>query len=51
VIDVGALIDRLELHGYRGFFSIEMFNEDLWKMPAGQAAQACYDSLVPFCSD
>lgn len=49
VIDVRALIERLESHGYRGYFSIEMFNEDLWKLPATEAAQRCYDSLLPFC--
>ncbi|MCX6020001.1 MAG: sugar phosphate isomerase/epimerase [Chloroflexi bacterium] len=51
ILDVRAIIDRLELHGYQGFFSIEMFNEDLWKMSVTEAAQRCYESLIPYCVD
>jgi sugar phosphate isomerase/epimerase len=51
VIDLRAIIDRLESFGYAGFYSIEMFNEDLWRMPADVAARLCYESLLPYCAD
>ncbi len=46
ILDLRAMIDRLEQHGYDGFFSIEMFNEDLWRLPATEAAHQCYRSLL-----
>jgi len=49
VLDLPALIGRLEEHGYRGQFSIEMFNADLWALPAAEAARQCYQSLLPLC--
>lgn len=49
VIDLRAMIDRLESFGYAGFYSIEMFNEELWRTPVEDAARQCYDSLLPFC--
>ena len=42
ILDLPALIAVLERHGYAGFFSIEMFNADLWAMPAAEAAERCY---------
>lgn len=50
-LDLKKLFGRLEEGGYDGYFSIEMFNEDLWKLPVQEAAQKCYDSLLPFCGD
>ncbi|MCA1596366.1 MAG: sugar phosphate isomerase/epimerase, partial [Chloroflexi bacterium] len=49
VLDLADLIGRLERHGYAGYYSIEMFNEDLWGLPAAEAAQRCYRSLLPLC--
>ena len=49
ILDLPALIATLERHGYDGFFSIEMFNAELWGLPAAEAAARCYDSLLPFC--
>ena len=51
VLDLPALIGRLEEHGYRGQFSIEMFNADLWALSAREAARQCYQSLLPLCTD
>jgi 2-keto-myo-inositol isomerase len=51
ILDLAALIAALERHGYQGFFSIEMFNEELWQLPAGEAARRCYRSLLPLCAD
>jgi sugar phosphate isomerase/epimerase len=50
ILDLRALFGRLEEHGYRGFFAIEMFSEELWAMPAEQAAMLMYESLLPLCS-
>jgi 4-hydroxyphenylpyruvate dioxygenase len=50
ILDLPALIGRLEELGYQGMFSIEMFNADLWALPADQAARLCYESLLPLCS-
>jgi sugar phosphate isomerase/epimerase len=50
ILDLQALFGRLEEHGYEGFFSIEMFNEELWAMPAELAARQMYDSLLPLCT-
>jgi sugar phosphate isomerase/epimerase len=49
ILDLPALIARLEEHGYAGYFSIEMFNHDLWQLPAAEAARRCYESLLPLC--
>lgn len=49
VLDLSALIGALERHGYAGYYSIEMFNADLWRLPAHEAARRCYQSLLPLC--
>jgi 2-keto-myo-inositol isomerase len=51
ILDLVALIGRLEKHGYNGFYAIEMFNEELWQLPAEEAARQCYRSLLPFCEE
>jgi sugar phosphate isomerase/epimerase len=50
VLDLRALIGALERYGYSGQFSIEMFNADLWQLPAAEAARRCYESLLPLCA-
>ncbi len=51
MLDLWALIARLEEFGYNGFYSIEMFNEELWKLPALESALLCYNSLLPLCQE
>ena len=48
-LDLPGIIAALERGGYDGFFSIELFNEELWRLPAKEAARRCYESLVPLC--
>ncbi len=48
VLDLHALIGALERHGYDGYFSIEMFNDDLWALPAAGAARLCRESLAAY---
>jgi 2-keto-myo-inositol isomerase len=49
VLDLPMLIGKLEEHGYGGYFAIDMFNDDLWALPAAETAQRCYRSLLPLC--
>lgn len=51
VLDLRAIIDRLLAGGYAGCYSIELFNEALWALPAFEAAQLCHKSLVPLCAE
>ena len=48
-LDLPGIIGALERNGYDGFFSIELFNEDLWRLPTKESARRCYESLVPLC--
>jgi 4-hydroxyphenylpyruvate dioxygenase len=48
-LDLKAILRRLEKFGYGGYYSIEMFSEKLWAMPARKAARLMYDSLIPYC--
>ncbi|HSK99771.1 MAG TPA: sugar phosphate isomerase/epimerase family protein [Rubrobacteraceae bacterium] len=49
VIDLPEIVSALERNGYEGYFSIEMFSAELWKLPARDAARRCYESLLPLC--
>jgi 2-keto-myo-inositol isomerase len=49
VLDLREIIGALERNGYDGFFSIELFNADLWQLPAKEAARRCYENLLPLC--
>lgn len=51
VIDLPDMIGRLERGGYRGYFSIELFNDDIWRLPAADAARQCYQSMRALCAD
>ena len=48
-LDLGALFGRLEEFGYDGYFSIEMFSDELWEMPVEVAARRMIESLLPLC--
>lgn len=48
-LDLKAIFARIEEYGYRGYFSIEMFNEKLWAMPARKAAKLMYESMLYLC--
>ena len=48
-LNLKGLFGSIEQHGYTGYFSIEMFSEKLWAMPAAEAAQLMYNSLLPLC--
>ena len=48
ILDLQALFRALQRHGYDGFYSIEMFDKQIWKLNARNAAQKLYESLLPF---
>ena len=50
-LDWPALFGAIEKHGYDGYYSVEMFSDELWAMPAAQAAKIMFDSLLPLCED
>ena len=49
VIDLPEIIAALERNGYEGYFAVELFNADLWALPARETARRCYESLLPLC--
>ena len=49
VMDLPGIISALESNGYEGYFAIELFNADLWALPAKETARRCYESLLPLC--
>ena len=51
VLDLRAIYGAIEQHGYNGYFSIEMFSDELWALPAQEAAQQMYQSLLILCDD
>ena len=48
-LDLREIFGRLERHGYRGRYAIEMFSQGLWSMSAAKAARIMYRSLLPYC--
>ena len=48
ILDLKAIFGQLDKNGYKGYYSIEMFSDKLWAMPARKAAKIMYDSLLPF---
>lgn len=50
-LDLRALFGQIERHGYLGYFSIEMFSDALWALPAAEASRRMYESLLPLCEE
>ena len=48
-LDLRRIFGRLEEHGYRGWYSLELFNEEFWKLPVEDAARQGYESLLRLC--
>jgi len=51
ILDLRAMFGEIEKFGYDGYFSIEMFSEELWNLSAHEAAAKMYQSLLPLCDD
>lgn len=50
-LDLPAILGALDGYGYAGYYSIELFSDELWAMPAAEAARLMYQSLLPLCED
>jgi len=48
-LDLNRIFGEIEKHGYLGYFSIEMFNEELRAMPVQKAATLMYESMKQLC--
>ena len=48
IIDVGSFVDKLKSAGYQGPVGIEVFNDDLKRLPPREAAQQAYAALRRF---
>lgn len=48
-LNLTELFGAIERQGYSGYFSIEMFSDELWGLPASEAAARMYRSLLPLC--
>jgi sugar phosphate isomerase/epimerase len=48
-LDLKALLRKIERHGYKGYFAIEMFDKKLWRMTPARAAGLMYESLAALC--
>lgn len=45
VLDLPAILGRIDDSGYDGFYSIELFNRDIWALSPAEAARQCYQSM------
>jgi 4-hydroxyphenylpyruvate dioxygenase len=49
ILNLSAIFGRIEECGYRGLFSIEMFDDDLIALPVAEAAARLYAGILPLC--
>ena len=48
-LDVKGIIRRIEELGYKGYFSLELFNEALWRKPSSKVSSAMYQAMADLC--
>lgn len=48
-LDLTEIFGRIESFGYTGDFSIEMFSDELWALPANEAATQMHRSMTSLC--
>lgn len=49
-LDVKGIVRRIESLGYRGYFSLELFNPELWKVPSEKISGEMYRAMAGLCS-
>jgi 2-keto-myo-inositol isomerase len=49
ILDLRSILARFRQFGYQGFYSIELFNAEIWKMPVGEASRICFESMKGLC--
>jgi 2-keto-myo-inositol isomerase len=50
-LDLKSIFSRIEQGGYKGLYSIELFNADLWKLPVDECARRCYAAMEQLAKD
>ena len=45
-LDINGIVRRIERLGYRGYFSLELFNQDLWKVPSATISGDMYRAMA-----
>ena len=45
ILPIKEIIERLKKIGYKGYYSLELFSEELWKMPVQKAVEKAIRSL------
>jgi 4-hydroxyphenylpyruvate dioxygenase len=50
-LDLTSLFSQLEAAGYDGYYSIELFDDELRTMPPTDAGQKMYEHLMPLCGE
>ncbi len=45
-LDVKGIVRRIERLGYTGYFSLELFNEELWKAPSAKVSGTMYRAMA-----
>lgn len=48
-LDLPGIVHAVEAGGYDGCYSIEMFGDEMWQLPADEAARRMYDAMVRLC--
>ncbi len=51
IIPLKTIIKKLQKIGYNGYYSLELFNEELWNKDPFLAAKECFESLEEFRRD
>lgn len=46
VLDLPRLLGRIADCGYQGYYSLEMFSQEIWELPTEDAARRCYDAMA-----
>lgn len=50
-LDLRRIFGRLEEHGYKGLYSLELFNADFWVLSVEESARRGYEALVRLCGE
>lgn len=48
IIPLEIILKKLKKIGYKGYYSLELFNEELWKQDPYDIAKMCFESLEKF---
>ena len=49
ILDLAAIFGEIEAHGYQGYFSLELFDEEIASAPPSETAGRLYASMLGLC--